>query len=98
MGGGPLPGLSCVINTVTYPVREWRTTPGERLIEVWKDGFRGGMGEFKRQSRDKYFASVNMDASAYPYVRLRKATANTTAAAVGSRMHVFTAIDGSSNV
>lgn len=95
MGGGPLPGLSCVINTVTYPVREWRTTPGERLTEVWQNGFRGGFGEFKRRTADGIFASSNMDLSGAPYARLRIAPTNITASGQAENvLHVFSEMGG----
>jgi len=66
------PKLTASINGTTYNIRQWQSVQqGQVLKEEWRDGFLGGMGEYLRRSRDRYYHARNMDTSLHPLLRLR---------------------------
>lgn len=80
-----LPAIT--IDGVKYPCDEWRRAQAGRVIrDDWQVGFIDGMGSVTRRSNRDYYVSNGMDASAYPYLRLRpqkEATISLTTAAGG---------------
>src|SRR3990167_8758430 len=68
---GRTPAMRATLNSVSYPIASAQIIQqGQILQEVWRDGFVGGAGDYKRSARDTYYAARNMDGSRYPHVRL----------------------------
>lgn len=92
-----------LIDGQKYPCLRWETvSSAETLEETWEGGWTGGMGEFTRRSRNRYFIGSNMDMTSYPYARLRKSIAatitnGTTIAKADQPFYVFVASADSTN-
>ena len=97
----PLKDATISINGLTYACTDWALIEeGELLEQTWDQGFPNGQSDYIFRSPTRYFASLRMDLSSLPYVRLglaKSATISTSTIDTSNPAYAFMAksADGS---